>query len=59
MSVPASDHSPARHSPVVHLFRLGYLKLIYLMIASLKQVSALAQRKNDRVLARADGRAHS
>ena len=44
---------------VVELFRRGYLKLIYLMIGSLKQVSVLAQRKNDRVLARADGRAHS
>jgi hypothetical protein len=44
---------------VVQLFRRGYLKLIYLMIASLKQVSVLAQRKNDRVLARAEGRAHS
>jgi hypothetical protein len=34
---------------VVQLFRRGYLKLIYLMIASLKQVSVLAQRKNERL----------
>lgn len=44
---------------VVQLFRRGYLKLIHLMIGSLKQVSVLAQRKNERLLARADGRAHS
>ena len=31
---------------VVDLFRRGYLQLIYLMLASLDQVSALAQRKN-------------
>jgi hypothetical protein len=31
---------------VVGLFRRGYLHLIYLMIASLKQVSVLAQKKN-------------
>jgi hypothetical protein len=36
---------------VLDLFRRGYLHLIYLMIASLKQVSALAQRKNRRLLA--------
>lgn len=36
---------------VLDLFRRGYLQLIYLMIASLKQVSALAQRKNRRLLA--------
>lgn len=36
---------------VVELFRCGYLKLIYLMIASLKQVPVLAQRKNDRLVA--------
>ena len=35
---------------VVELFRRGYLQLIYLMIASLKQVPVLAQRKNDRFL---------
>ena len=34
---------------VVELFRRGYLHLIYLMIASLKQVSVLAQRKNQRL----------
>jgi hypothetical protein len=44
---------------VVQLFRRGYLKLIHLMIGSLKQVAVLAQRKNDRLVARADGRAHS
>lgn len=32
---------------VVELFRRGYFKPIYLMIASLKQVQVLAQRKND------------
>ena len=31
---------------VVDLFRRGYLQLIYLMLASLDQVSALAERKN-------------
>ena len=31
---------------VLDLFRRGYLQLIYLMLASLDQVSALAQRKN-------------
>lgn len=31
---------------VLDLFRRGYLQLIYLMLASLKHVSALAQRKN-------------
>ncbi len=31
---------------VLDLFRRGYLQLIYLVIASLKQVSVLAQRKN-------------
>lgn len=36
---------------VLDLFRRGYLQLIYLMIASLKQVSVLAQRKNRRLLA--------
>jgi hypothetical protein len=35
---------------VLDLFRRGYLHLIYLMIASLKQVPALAQRKNQRLL---------
>jgi hypothetical protein len=32
------------------LFRRGYLQLIYLMIASLKQVPVLAQKKNRRLL---------
>ncbi len=31
---------------VVDLFRRGYLQLMYLMLASLKQVPALAQKKN-------------
>lgn len=35
---------------VVDLFRKGYLQLIYLMIASLKQVPVLARRKNMRLL---------
>jgi hypothetical protein len=35
---------------VLDLFRRGYLHLIYLMIASLKQVSILAQKKNLRLL---------
>ena len=35
---------------VVDLFRRGYLHLIYLMIASLKQVPVLAQRKNRQIL---------
>jgi hypothetical protein len=34
---------------VLNLFRRGYLHLIYLMIASLQQVSVLAQRKNRRL----------
>ena len=43
---------------IVQLFRLGFLKLIYLMIASLKQVEVLAQRKNDRLSAGGLARAH-
>ena len=35
---------------VIDLFRKGYLQLIYLMIASLKQVPVLARRKNDALL---------
>ena len=35
---------------VLDLFRRGYLQLIYLMIASLKQVPVLAQAKNRRLL---------
>jgi hypothetical protein len=35
---------------VVNLFRRGYLHLIYLMIASLKQVPVLAQKKNRALL---------
>ncbi|MDR3525719.1 MAG: SapC family protein [Rhizomicrobium sp.] len=35
---------------VLNLFRRGYLELIYLMTASLKQVSILANKKNSRLL---------
>ncbi len=35
---------------VVELFRRGYLQLIYLLIASLKQIPVLAQKKNNRFL---------
>jgi hypothetical protein len=35
---------------VLELFRRGYLQLIYLMIASLKQIPVLAQKKNSRFL---------
>ena len=35
---------------VLELFRSGYLQLIYLMLASLKQVPVLAQKKNDALL---------
>ena len=38
-----------RTPPVLELFRRGYLQLIYLMIASLKQVPVLAQKKNGRL----------
>ena len=34
----------------LELFRRGYLQLIYLMLASLKQVPVLAQKKNRRLL---------
>lgn len=36
---------------VLELFRRGYLQLIYLLIASLKQIPVLAKKKNDRLLA--------
>ena len=35
---------------ILDLFRRGYLQLIYLMIASLKQIPVLAKRKNARLL---------
>ena len=35
---------------VIDLFRRGYLQLIYLMIASLKQVPVLARKKNAALL---------
>lgn len=47
------DQSALRVLPdekVVELFRRGYLQLLYLMIASLKQVPVLARRKNDRLV---------
>lgn len=34
---------------IVDLFRRGYLQAIYLMIASLKQLPILAQKKNARL----------
>jgi hypothetical protein len=37
-------------SQVIDLFRRGYMQLIYLMIASLKQVPVMAQKKNRRLL---------
>ena len=40
---------------VVELFRRGYLHLIYLMIASVQQIAALGQRKNQRLLQSTDG----
>ena len=42
---------------VLDLFRRGYLQLIYLMLASLNHVSALAQRKNRSFLPGVAGRA--
>ncbi len=39
-----------RDASVIDLFRRGYLHLIYLMIASLKQVPVLARKKNRRLL---------
>jgi SapC len=38
-------------APILDLFRRGYLQLIYLLIASLKQIPVLAKKKNDRFLA--------
>lgn len=38
---------------VVELFRRGYLRLIHMMIASLKHFPSLARRKNNRVMAAA------
>jgi len=46
------NHDTLRELPdaeIVSLFRRGYLHLIYLMIASLKQVPVLAQKKNRRL----------
>ncbi len=41
---------------VLDLFRRGYLQLIYLMLASLNHVSALAKRKNRSFLPGGDSR---
>ena len=40
---------------VVDLFRLGYLRLMHFMIASLKQFPVLARKKNRRILAATEG----
>ncbi len=40
---------------VVGLFKRGYLQLIYLMIASIKQIAMLGQRKNQRLLQGTEG----
>ncbi|HTC51749.1 MAG TPA: SapC family protein [Steroidobacteraceae bacterium] len=40
---------------VVDLFRLGYLRLVHLMIASLKQFPVLARKKNARILKATEG----
>ena len=40
---------------VIDLFRRGYLKLIYMMITSLKQVPVLAKKKNSRFLKGSEG----
>jgi hypothetical protein len=48
------NHDLLRQLPdasVIELFRRGYLQLIYLLIASLKQIPVLAKKKNDRFLA--------
>lgn len=52
------DQSALRELPdvaVLDLFRRGYLQLIYLMVASLKQVPVLAQIKNRRLLEGTEG----
>jgi SapC len=46
-------------SAVLDLFRRGYLHLVYLLIASLKHVPVLAQKKNRRLLQGTDGLARS
>jgi hypothetical protein len=40
---------------VVELFRRGFMRLIHLMIASLKQVPVLARKKNSRLLQATEG----
>jgi hypothetical protein len=44
---------------VLELFRNGYLQLIYLMLASLKQVPVLAQKKNSALLRATAGMARA
>jgi SapC len=44
---------------VVELFRRGYLRLIHHMIASQKQVSVLARKKNSRILKSTEGLAEA
>jgi hypothetical protein len=44
---------------IVELFRRGYLRLIHLMIASIKQVPVLARKKNNRLLQATAGLAGS
>ncbi len=34
---------------VLNLFRRGYLQLIYAMSGSLRQISSLAKRRNDKI----------
>ena len=48
------DHEALRGLPddaALELFRRGYLQLIYVMLASLKQIPVLAQKKNSRLRA--------
>jgi hypothetical protein len=39
----------------LELYRRGYLALIHMMIASLKQVRVMARRKNARLLSKTEG----
>lgn len=52
------NHEALRALPenvVFDFFKRGYLQLIYLMIASLKQIPVMAQKKNSRLIKRAAG----
>lgn len=40
---------------VIELFRRGYMRLMHLMIASLKHIPLMARQKNDRILEATDG----